>query len=238
VSGLLARRPPAVYEQIGEGEHSRVFRQPASPWCLQLFTTTCPDLTVEKIRTEDAYLRGVYSPTLPMLLPAQRLFAPDRTDVHVSDTVLAKRWVDVDPTPLHHHDPASLPTTARADLHRFLTLTRRLLADAAALPTLLPDIIDDQFRNLVLDRHGRLRLLDTNRLINTDALRALPPHGRLDVASRFIHGRVLHRLMFLDARFRGRSRAQLCADPVYARWLTPDGFELLFERSTAAGEPL
>jgi len=76
------------------------------------------------------------------------------------------------------------------------------------------------------------------QLINTRALQALPPGQRLDITRRPIHAALLRRLMYLDAAVRNRTRDQLTADPVYARYLAPADFDTLFQASAEAGETL
>ncbi|TKA02215.1 hypothetical protein [Actinacidiphila oryziradicis] len=227
--------PPAGYERIGDGEHSEVFRRPGSRHCIQLFRPDT-ELTVERINTEYAYLRQAYS-ALPGLIPAQRLIAHHR-HVHLATTVLVKEWVGVDASrPLNRVRAGGLAPGTAAQLEQFVAATRALLARVAVEEILLPDIIDIRFRNLALDTHGRLRLLDTNQLINTRALRALAPGQTLDITRRRIHAALLRRLMYLDAAFCGRTRAQLTSDPLYTRYLSPANFQTLFRGSTAAGEP-
>ncbi|MGW5442732.1 hypothetical protein [Streptomyces asiaticus] len=151
--------------------------------------------------------------------------------------MLVKQWVDVDASrPLNRVRAADLKRETLHQLDRFLALTRSLLERAPVEQTLLPDIIDLRFRNLAVDTDGDLRLLDTNQLINTRALRALAPGRTLDIGHRRIHAALLRRLMYLDAAFRGRTRAQLISDPLYARYLSPAAFAALFEQSTASGE--
>jgi len=232
----LRTRPPARYRRIGDGEHSEVFRRPGSAYCLQLFRPDCPELTVDKIRAEYAYLRAAYA-AMPTLVPGQRLFADSPGD-HVSRTVLVKQWVDVDPAAaLNRVRRADLPPHSAAQLDQFVTITRALVASAAEQETFWPDIIDDRFQNLALDTGGNLRLLDTNRLISTRALRALGPGQTLDRVRRPIHARFLRRLMYLDAAFCGRGSDQLAADPLYRRYLHPDDLGALLRDSRAAGEP-
>ncbi|MCC3655772.1 hypothetical protein LIX60_30800 [Streptomyces sp. S07_1.15] len=152
--------------------------------------------------------------------------------------MLVKQWVEVDTSrPLHLLRANDLTPATLAQLNQFVAITRSLLDRAPTEETLLPDIIDNRFRNLALDTAGQLRLLDTNQLINTHALRALAPGRHLDLTRRPIHAMVLRRLMFLDAAFRGRTCDQLTTDPVYARYLTPAGFDTLFQASAETGEP-
>jgi len=225
------------YERIGDGEHSEVFRRPGSRYCVQLFKIGCAELTVAKIRGEYAYLRQVYA-ELPGLITAQRLFA-DNPRVPVWQTLLVKEWVNVD-----HHRP--LNRVRRPDLRpatveqlaSFIEVTRGLLAQPPWVQTLLPDIIDDRFQNLALDTHGNLRLLDTNRLINTNALRQLAPGQTLDITRRRIHATFLRRLMYLDAAFRDQSTDRLRQDAVYSQYLCAEDFEILFQESAALGEPI
>ncbi|GIJ81405.1 hypothetical protein SAMN05443287_12037 [Micromonospora phaseoli] len=53
-----------------------------------------------------------------------------------------------------------------------------------------------------------------------------------------IHALLLRRMMFLESRWRGRTRAELTRDPVYTRYLTPEDLTALITASGAAGEPL
>ncbi|WP_239331832.1 hypothetical protein [Frankia sp. CiP3] len=233
----LRTRPSARYQRVGDGEHSEVFRRPGSRWCIQLFTVDCPELTVSKVSDEYHYLRQVYA-ALPELLPTQRLFVPHPA-AHISETLLVKQWVDVDTTrPLNRTRPTDLPPAGVDDLLQFIRITRGLLDRAVSEPTLLPDIIDTRFQNLAVNTGGRLRLLDTNRLINTVALRTLPPGQTLDPDRRPIHARLLRRLMYLQAHFAGATRRNLADDPVYRRYLSPAALHRLFDESTADGEPI
>lgn len=47
---------------------------------------------------------------------------------------------------------------------------------------------------------------------------------------------LLRRLMYLDSKYLGSTRAGLIRDPVYARYLDSAGFDELFTASAAAGE--
>jgi hypothetical protein len=231
----LRTRPQPDYRKIGDGEHSEVFRRPGSPYCVQLFTTDCPELTIDKVRREYDYLLRAYA-ELPDLIPWQRLLAAD-PHAHICETVLVKEWVAVDVTrPLGRIRAGDLPDHTVDQLGRFVTVTRDLLDQALDDQTLLPDIIDTRFQNLAVDTCGRLRLLDTNRLINTNALRRLRPGQTLDVGRHPIHALLLRRLLYLDAAFRGRDRHHLTADPVYRRYLNPGDLEQLFAASVHAGE--
>jgi hypothetical protein len=227
---------PAGYVVVGDGEHSQVYRRPGARRCIQIFRPDT-ELTTARITTEYAYLLQAYA-ALPDLIPAQRLHAPDPA-AHPSRAVLVKTWVDVDASlPLGRVRAQDLPAGAAAQLGRFVDITRSLVERAPGEETLLPDIIDYWFRNVAVDTGGRLRLLDTNQLINTRALRALAPGQRLDIGRRPIHARFLQRLMYLDAAFRCRTRDQLAADPVYARYLAPEDLQHLLRQSGAEGELL
>ncbi|OEV09316.1 hypothetical protein [Streptomyces nanshensis] len=236
-TGGLRRQPPPGFEKVGDGEHSEVWRRPGSRFCLQLFRTDCPELTPEKVRREYVYLRRTYA-SIPGLVPLQRLFLPGPR-AHISDTRLVKAWVEVDSSlPLNRVRRHAMSPLSAAQMERFLFLTRGLLYAARHEPTLLPDIIDERFQNLAVDTGGRLRLLDTNRLINTHALRDLAPDETLDITERWIHARWLRRLMYLEAAFTGRSRTELRSDPLYRRYLSPDSFDALFASSCQDGEEL
>ncbi|SIO90789.1 hypothetical protein [Nocardiopsis sp. JB363] len=232
-------QPPAGYTLVGEGEHSRVFRpDPGSGLCVQYFKAQAPELTPDKIEEEYAYLVQVYSSRCPQLLPSQVLIRPS-PDAALCQMVLVKEWVQVHPTVrLNLSTRAELPATALADLHGFITLTRELLERVSREQVLLPDIIDYRFQNLCVDSAGRVRLVDTNRLINTNALRKLAPGRSLDLDRRWIHGRLLRRLMYLEAAFGGRTRGDLLGDGLYRRYLDQDTMHRLFEDSRAEGEML
>ncbi|MFG1924391.1 hypothetical protein [Cryptosporangium sp. NPDC048952] len=223
------------YRRIGDGEHSWVYRRPGSRYCVQQFRPDCAELTPDKVRREYTYLTVVYAP-VPGLIPEQRLFVP-RSDAHISETLLVKRWVEVDTSkPLGRISAAHLAPGAMRQMVTFLGITRNLLASPQV--TLLPDIIDDRFQNLAVDTAGNLRLLDTNRLISTRALRQLPPGARLDIERRWIHARFLRRLMYLESAFLGRGRSELRDDWLYRRSLHVTDIDELFARSIGRGETI
>jgi hypothetical protein len=243
MTAVPARGTPFV--KIGEGVHSEVFHRPGSRFAVQVFKPDCPELTVVKLHHEYAYLRAVYA-ELPRLIPRQRLVQP-RADSSLQECALVKDYIPHQPDfALHRVDPARLTTTTREQITRFLHITRRLLAstapqhaDSTAAP-MLPDIIDPDCTNLVVNiRSGDLALIDTNRLISTRKLARLAVTGQfLDPERHRIHALFLRRLMFLDAKYLGRSRAALRHDPVYARYLETVGFDVLCAASAAVGEPI
>lgn len=230
--------------KIGQGVHSEVFHQPASPVVVQLFKLECPELTVEKLHREYAYLRAVYTAAMPKLIPRQQLLTP-RPHAPLQDSVLIKDYIPHQPQlALNRADPAQLPTTTLDQIRRFLNLTRGLLADTRPHPhvggeaSMVPDIIDPDWANLVIDtRTGDLRLIDTNRLISTHKLAQLHATGQpLNIKRRPIHALLLRRLMYLDAKYLGTTPALLMRNQVYTRYLDPAGFEELFAASAAVGE--
>lgn len=237
-------RPGPGHAKIGEGLHSEVFRRPGSPWVIQLFKVDCDGLTLDKIRREYAYLVKVFA-AMPRLIPYQRLFAPG-TDPSLSRAVLVKRYVDVDPgARLTTVAPALLPARTRRQIAEFLRIVRQLLIDTApdielrTDASLIPDIIDPPLDNLVVDTDGDLRLVDTNRLISTAALRRLHHAGQtINLDHHTIHALVFRRLMFLESRYLGRTRDELTRDPVYTRYLTPSDMLTLAAASAAVGEHL
>ncbi|MET7952253.1 hypothetical protein [Micromonospora sp. NPDC005324] len=238
-------RPGPGYERIGEGRHSVVFRRPGSPRVVQLFRADCDTLTVAKLNREYDYLQAVFAPSLPRLLPRQRLFTPG-PDAPLGHVVIVKEYVEVDQRlSLTNTAPSHLPVATWRQLVTFLRLVRHLLLDTtphAALGTdasLIPDIIDPPLQNLVVDTNGNLRLLDTNRLISTAGLRRRHHAGQTVRLDRdVIHALLLRRMMFLESRWRGRTRAELARDPVYTRYLTREDITALITASGAAGEPL
>ncbi|WP_435110002.1 hypothetical protein [Nocardiopsis synnemataformans] len=233
----LPARPPAGYELIGDGEHSRVYRPPhGGRFCVQYFLPQAPELTPDKVETEYAYLMRTYTPTCPNLIPDQVLIRP-AADAPLCQMVLVKEWVPVRTEwNLGRTSAEQLPASTRHDLAEFIATTRHLLERVPHQDVLLPDIIDDRFLNLAVDTAGRVRLVDTNRLINTRALQALGPGQSLDIQRRWIHGRFLRRLMYLEAAFTGRTRTDLRADALYRRYLSEASITTLLDASTAAGE--
>lgn len=228
---------------IGQGVHSEVFHRPGSRFVLQLFKPDCPELTVEKLRREYTYLRAVYA-AMPRLIPRQRLVQPS-ADASLQESVLAKEYVPHRPNlALHRVDPALLAAATVRQIGQFLQITRGLLIDTTPHPdvggeaSMLPDIIDPDWANLVIDtRSGDLALIDTNRLISTHKLALLHAAGQtLDVEHRKIHALVLRRLMYLESKYLGRTRAAIVHDPVYTRYLDQVGLKTLFAASAAVGE--
>lgn len=244
----MTAAPPAratPFVKIGEGVHSEVFHRPGSRFVVQVFKPDCPELTVAKVHHEYAYLRAVYA-ELPRLIPRQRLIQP-RAGAPLWACALAKDYIPHRPDfALHRVDPARLAATTREQIARFLHITRELLASTGpqhAIDTaapMLPDIIDPDCANLVINtRSGDLALIDTNRLISTRKLARLAATGQpLDSVQHCIHALLLRRLLFLDAKYLGRSRVALRHDPVYARYLHAAGFDALCSASAAVGEPI
>lgn len=202
--------------RIGQGVHSEVFRRPGSPFVVQVFKPQCPELTVDKLHREYAYLRAVYA-RLPRLIPRQRLIAP-HVDASLQESVLVKDYIPHRrELALHRIDPALLGSSTLDQIRRFLRITRGLLADTRPHPpvggeaSMVPDIIDPDWANLVIDiRTGDLTLIDTNRLISTYKLAQLTAAGQpLDVEHRRIHALLLRRLMYLESEVprRDASRA-------------------------------
>lgn len=235
----------AAFAKIGEGVHSNVFHRPGSRFVVQVFKPGCPELTVAKLHHEYAYLCAVYA-ELPRLIPRQRLVQP-RPGAPLHVCALFKDFIPHQPDlALHRVDPARLASTTRDQMARFLYLTRRLLASTGpqhATGTeapMLPDIIDPDCANLVINaRTGDLALIDTNRLISTRKLAQLTATGQtLNPAQHRIHALLLRRLMFLEARYVGRTRTALQHDPAYGRYLDAAGFDALWSASARVGEPI
>ena len=227
------------------GVHSEVFRRPGSKFVLQVFKPDCPELTVEKLHREYRYLRAVYA-RMPGLIPRQRLVRSS-SDAPLAESILVKDYIphrrDL---ALNRVDPALLHPGTLGQIRHFLRITRGLLADTSPHPlvrseaSMLPDIIDPDCANLVIDtRSGTLTLIDTNRLISTHKLAQLHAARRtLDVEHQKIHALVFRRLMYLESKYLGRTPARLARDPVYTRYLSPAGFEALFAASAAVDEQI
>jgi hypothetical protein len=237
--------PPAhrALVRIGQGVHSEVFHRPGSRLVVQVFKPECPELTVDKLHREYAYLRAIYA-AMPRLIPRQRLVTL-RPDASLQDSMLVKDYIPHRPElALHRVDPACLRPSTLDQIRQFVHITRGLLADTGphsdigGEASMVPDIIDPDWANLVINTcTGNLALIDTNRLISTHKLAQLHATGQpLDVRRRRIHALLLRRLMYLDAKYLDTTRAELMRDPVYLRYLEPGGFEELFTASTAADE--
>ncbi|MGI8307024.1 hypothetical protein [Saccharopolyspora hattusasensis] len=222
--------------------HSKVFRRENSTYVLQIFKEDAPELTVEKLNAEYVYLCRAYS-AMPTLIPRQCLRRP-YVGASLQESVLVKDYVPHrTELALTTVDPAELDATTRQQIAQFLSITRNLLADTSAdQPSMVPDFIDPDCANLVIDiRTGDLKLIDTNRLISTRKPARLYAEGQvLDVTEdrNFIHGLLFRRMLFLEMKFLDRSRDDLMRDPAYARYLSRAGFETLFAASEAAGESL
>lgn len=228
---------------IGSGAHAKVFRRPGSRWVVQTFHPDTP-LTAHRLTWEYDYLRAVYA-SMTDLIPPQRLFQ-NRPDAPLAEALLVKQYVDVDPTrALLSTQAEQLTASERLQLTLFVTITRTQLAFPLAgdvpdsgVPR-LPDIIDDDFRNLAFDRLGRLRLLDTNELISTAHLYELIGTATtLDLEHRRIHAKFFTRLLMLETII-GRSHHELVADPLYRGYLAAGQIDAMLCSTTicAGAEP-
>lgn len=148
----------------------------------------------------------------------------------LQESVLVKDYIPHCPElALHRVDPVQLGPRTVDQIRRFLRITRGLLADTGLHPavgghaSLVPDIIDPDWANLVVDiRSGDLTLIDTNRLISTHKLAQLYAAGQpLNIERRRIHALLLRRMMYLESKYLGKPRAVLMRDPVYARYSVP-----------------
>lgn len=237
------------YRPIGRGNHSTVYHRPGSRIVVQVFASDAPELTTAKVQREYRYLRAIFDPVLPELVPNQRLLLP-RPEARLCEAVMVKDYVPVAPAwSLRVAHRQRLPRQALDQLAIFLRVIRGLLADTAPVPaleaeaSLIPDFIDPPLDNLAIDVTGQLRLLDTNRLISTRELRVHEHAGQIltldhnDTPAR-IYRLVFRRLMFLEHRFLRIPAAQLRTDPLITRYLHPTQIEALFAASTTAGEPI
>jgi hypothetical protein len=233
--------PSSAHRRIGGGAHTEVWHRPGSRWVIQTFRADTP-LTAYRLVCDYDYLRVAYA-AMPDLIGDQRLFRRD-PDAPLTHALLAKRFVDIDPTKalltMHADD---LLEPQRLQLAQFVSITRALLALPLAgdIPDtgmpLLPDIIDDQFRNLAFDRTGQLRLVDTNELISTAHLyELLATPTTLDLHHRRIHAKFFARLLYLEI-LTGRTQPELTADPLYRGYLTADQITTLLPDSVPTNRP-
>lgn len=241
-TGTTAR--PGRHVRIGRGAHSEVWRRPGSPWVIQIFRPESP-LTVRRLTFEFDRLRAEYA-AMPDLIGPQRLFSPSShpsgpVAVPLHEMLLVKQFVDVDPTiALLRARAENLTEAQHLQLAQFITITRGLLTLPLAgdvpqtgVPR-LPDIIDDDFRNLAFDRTGTLRLLDTNELISTAHLYdLLGTCETLDVHHRVIHAKFFARLLLLETLI-GRGRRELRTDPLYRGYLTAEQIDALLRGDPTA----
>ncbi|MBF6271088.1 hypothetical protein [Nocardia farcinica] len=234
---------------IGQGNHSTVYHRPGSPVVMQVFRPDAPELTVAKVRREYRYLRAIFDPVLPGLIPNERLLLP-APSARLCEAVVVKDFVPVAPAwSLRVAARHRLPRQALDQLAVFTGVVRGLLADTApvsdldAEASLIPDFIDPPMDNLVVDVAGQLRLLDTNRLISTLELRRRHHAGQLltvscDGVPAHIYRLVFRRLMYLEHRFLGVPAARFRTDPLITRYLHPAQIEALFAASTTVDEPI
>lgn len=220
---------------VGVGNHSQVYRRPGSPRVVQVFDPSTR-LTAARLLREHAYLRVTYE-EMPELIGPQHLIGYHAA-APLHELLLVKPFVDVDPTlPLLQARAEDLPEPHRRQLEQFLAITRDLVAlpliatiPATGVPR-LPDLIDDQFRNLAFDRDGVLRLLDTNELISTAQLYDLLGTGEvLDLRRRRVHGKWFARMLLLESLV-GRDLEDLTVDPLYRGYLSAEQIRALHARS-------
>ena len=234
-----------IFEKLGEGMHTEVYGHvPDNGYVVQTFRPEHA-LSRDALGLEYDYLVEAYA-AMPGLVPKQRLTTSDAF-LPLERAALVKERVYSDPTMgtlLNVAAPDLAPKTL-AQLRQFVDITKTLFTqvlsnpDLAGLGSRVPDIIDPEFSNLVIDNRDNLRLVDTNKLISTKHLNGLTEAGaKLDVSNRRIHGLLLRRLMFIESKFFGRTAKQLRADSFYAQYLSSEGFDQLFEQSAAVGEPI
>jgi hypothetical protein len=84
-----------------------------------------------------------------------------------------------------------------------------------------------------VDTCGPSRLLDTNQLINTHPPPCIPWAGDSALPTAPVHGRFPRRLIYLDAAFRGCTRHQFAADPLYTRHVRTEDLQRLLQQSVA-----
>jgi hypothetical protein len=228
--------PTTAHVLIGNGAHSEVLHRPGSRWVVQRFRASSP-LTAQRLAQEYDYLRATYA-TMPGLIPPQRLFRPT-PDAPLEQILLVKEYIDLDnnKTLLRIHAD-TLSSAERLQLVQFVTITRTLLALPLAgdIPPTgvprLPDIIDENFRNLAFDRNQHLRLLDTNELISTAHLYELiGTDTTLNLQHRHIHAKFLTRMLHLET-LTGRTRQELMVDPLYRGYLSPNQIDTLLVFAT------
>lgn len=221
---------------IGEGTNAITFAR-SDHAVIQMFKAD--HLSIDQLGAEYRYLRLAYA-AMPDLVPRQR-FCRRPQSGRLQEALLVKERIIENRKlrPLHllpDPDPA-----IRRQMHQFLDITRRLfdaaIGDDQERHYTVPDFIDPRFRNLVIDKSGKLRLLDTNWLMNTGSLKLLIEEGLcLDVEKRPKIALLFRRLLLLENRFRGMSRDALRGDPFFNRYLDPEAFTTLFAAGEAAGE--
>ena len=216
---------------IRRGAHCNVFHRPGSPWVIQTFHLDTP-VTADRLTQGYTHLRAAYA-AMPDLIGPQRLLRR-HANAPLHQMLLVKRFIDVDGAKtLLHTGAGELTQPQQQQLAHFVTITRTLLALPLAgdvpdtgIP-MLPDIIDDEFRNLAFDRTGQLRLLDTNELISTAQLYELiGTRATLNLDRHHTHAKFLARLLLLETLL-GRNHDELLADPLYRGYLTAIQIDIL-----------
>jgi hypothetical protein len=233
------------FEKIGEGMYTEVYRQlPSNGFVLQLFKESAHELEKTKMNYEYEYLLEAYS-EMPDLIPSQR-FITSPVESSLGDTALVKKEVKTYPSAntLLNSPKEALSSHTFKQLSSFVRITKKLfshqsdIAHLRELGSRVPDIIDPQFNNLLIDINGNLRLVDTNRTISVEHLKRIAADGqKLDIEGKKIHALVLQRLMFIDAKFFGKSCENIIRDPFYSRYLTVEDSQELFDRNKEVHEP-
>lgn len=232
--------PGKSFEQIGEGMHTRVYRHTTSSdkynFVIQTFKPEINELSLEGIGLEFDYLREAYK-EMPDLIPHQRLFRPKNSS-SLHDAFVIKKEIKSDPASNNLLDlsPHELNGKTLNQLRKFIEITKNLFTYESTTPSLqkmgscVPDIIDPQFNNLIVDKDANLRLVDTNRLINTKHLKHLLSIGeKLDISDRRIYALLLQRLIFIESKFLGKTSGQIINDNFYNRYLNDTDLQALFD---------
>lgn len=241
---LISLRQP--FEKIGEGMHTEVFRYPHQKGSVvQRFKPGHTLADLEGVELEYRFLCEAYA-DMPKLIPAQTAWA-EHEDAPLEEVLIVKDEVIPDPSRgnLRQMSEADMYPEARNQLDQFIAITKQLFTHVSQHPELetlgsrVPDIIDPKLDNLIIDIEGNLRLVDTNKLISTEHLKKLIDAGeKLDIEQKKIHSLLLRRLMYLEAKFFGRTQDELRADDFYGKFLAEESLDELFEHSRLAGEPI
>lgn len=241
--------PGHPFIKIGEGMHTEVFirldSQGKADHVVQTFRKDVHDLTYESVQQDYAYLLAAFA-DMPNLIPHQT-FVHQEDVTELRDTVLFKERVieDSQNGNLRSISKDDLQPKTQTQIEQFIAITKSLFSHNSEDPAMrelgrsVPDIIDPEFENVVIDVDGNLKLVDTNRLISVQRISEKAAHGaKVDIDRKYIHALLFRRLLYFEAKFLGKTPEQLKHDPFYTHFLDESAIEALMERSSAVGEPI
>lgn len=223
--------------KVGEGMHTEVYcHHPCNGLVVQVLKKE-HELSVADLTQEFEYLKEAYS-SMPHLIPEQKTVVLEETGL-VDDILFVKERVYPRSDLSLLSSPVNLfPKTTLREIEQFLRITKELFNRTSQQTSLrylgsrVPDIIDPELNNLVVDRDNRLRLIDTNKIISTRHLTQLATEGKkLDTKNKKIHTLLLGRLLLLEYKFLQKDILQFQQDDFYQQYLTKEDISILYSKA-------